>query len=145
MWMAVGLFFFIGSVVLGLGSLGEPGPGFFPFIMSGSLLAFSLIHFLSSLAQHGRQGNLQNEKFWPERDGIRRIVLMNLSLFMFVILVNFLGFIFTTFLFLFFLLRFIEPQKWSTVFIITIVTAGSSYLIFQIWLKADLPAGFLGF
>ncbi len=70
---------------------------------------------------------------------------MNLSLFMFVVLVNTLGFIFTTFLFLFFLLRFIEPQEWSTVFIITIVSTGSSYLIFQLWLKADLPTGFLGF
>jgi putative tricarboxylic transport membrane protein len=143
--MAVGLFFFIGSLILGLGSLSEPGAGFFPFIMSGLLVFFSLVHFLSSLTLDRPEGDLQDKRFWPEKDGIRRIVLMNMSLFMFVVLVNPLGFIFTTFLFLFFLLRFIEPQKWSTVFIITIVSTGSSYLIFQLWLKADLPTGLLGF
>ena len=28
-WMVVGVLFLIGSIGLGLGSLGEPGPGFF--------------------------------------------------------------------------------------------------------------------
>jgi putative tricarboxylic transport membrane protein len=144
-WMSVGLFFCVGSIALGLGRLHEPGPGFFPFIMSVCLISFSLIHFKSSLANVGPLSLPEGKSFWPDRDGIKRIVLMNVLLFMFVIALNHLGFVLTTLSFMFFLLKFVEPQRWSTIFYVTGLSTGLSYFIFQVWLKSNLPTGFLGF
>ena len=144
-WMAVGLFFCIRSIVLGLGRLQEPGPGFFPFIMSACLISFSLIHLISSLAKAGPFGLPEGKSIWPERNGIIKIVSMNVLLFSFVIALNHLGFVLTAFLFMFFLLKFVEPQRWFTILYVTGLSTGLSYFIFQVWLKANLPAGFLGF
>lgn len=144
-WMSVGLFFCIGSIVLGLGRLHEPGPGFFPFIMSACLISFSLIHFMSSLSKVGQFSLAGGESFWPETDGIKRIVFTNVLLLMFVLALNYLGFVLTTLLFMFSLLKFVEPQKWFTIFYVTGLSTGLSYFIFQVWLKSNLPTGFLGF
>jgi putative tricarboxylic transport membrane protein len=144
-WVAVGVLFCIGSFRLGLGGLGEPGPGFFPFLMSVCLISFSLIHLSSSIKKSGQFNFDVSKRFWPERDGIKRILFTIMSLSVFVIVLNYIGFTLTAFLFIFFLLRFIEPQKWLTVFSITILSTGLSYIIFQLWLKANLPAGPLGF
>jgi hypothetical protein len=48
-WIFVGLIFCKGAISFGLGDLGEPGPGFFPFWMSVSLITFSSVQFFSSL------------------------------------------------------------------------------------------------
>lgn len=115
-WMSVGISFCIGSIAIGVGDLSEPGPGFFPFVMSACLISFALIHFISSSIK-GRQLSLAaGDRFWPGSDGIKRIVFINVFLFIFVIALNYLGFVLTTLLFMFLLLRFIEPQKWLTVF-----------------------------
>jgi hypothetical protein len=113
--------------------------------MSGCLLLFSLIHFISSLTAGRQPGPLRDERFWPETDGIKRIILTNLLLLLFVVALNHLGFVLTTLFFMFFLLKFVEPQKWFTLLYVTGLSTGVSYFIFQVWLKANLPTGFLGF
>lgn len=146
--MVVGLVFCVGSVGFGVGEMDEPGPAFFPFLMSICLISFSLIHFTSSLRKgiKGRQFSfVESERFWPESYGVKRIVLIIILLVMFVIAMNYLGFVIASFLFIFLLLRLIEPKNWLTVFIISGLSTGLSYAIFQLWLKADLPIGFLGF
>ena len=145
-WLTVGVVFCKGSVGMGLGELGEPGPGFFPFLMSVCLIFFSSIHFISSLLQKKGQLNFgESKRFWPESDGMKKILFTITSLFTFVFAMNYMGFVVITFLFMFVLLRFIESQKWRTVFLIACLTTVLSYAIFQLWLKADLPRGFLGF
>jgi len=141
----VGVLFLIGSIGLGLGSSSEPGPGFFPFVMSGLLISFSLINFIYSLKRVGKFNFATSERFWPESDGIKRILFTTVFLFGFVIGLNYLGFISTTLLFMFIILRSIEPQKWLTVFFLGSLTTVFSYLIFQVWLRSNLPVGFLGF
>jgi putative tricarboxylic transport membrane protein len=141
----VGVMFLIGSIDLGLGSLDEPGPGFFPFVMAACLISFSSIHFVFSLIK-GRKFNVSTrQRFWPEDDGIKRILLTVVFLIGYVLCLNHLGFVLTTLLFMFVLLRFVEPQGWLRIFLVGVLTAGLSYAIFQAWLKSNLPVGFLGF
>jgi len=144
-WGALGVPFCIGSISMGLGRLNDPGPGFFPFLMSGCLILFASIHFISLLKKGEKFNSAKSERFWPEREGFRRLCFTIVSLFLYIIAIHYLGFIMTTFLFMFFALRFVEPQKWVTVFFITSLTTGLSYAIFQLWLKTNLPEGFLGF
>jgi hypothetical protein len=144
-WMVVAGIFCLGGIRLGLGSYDEPGPGFFPFLMSVFLFSFSLILFISSLKKVKQLNVIVSSRFWPESDGIKRILFVVVSLFMYVFVLNYLGFVLTTFFFMFFLLRVIHPHKWITVFLGAGLTAGLSYAIFELWLKAHLPVGPLGF
>jgi putative tricarboxylic transport membrane protein len=144
-WMAVGIFFLMGSIGMGLGSLRKPGPGFFPLVMAGCLISSSLIHFVSSLIKRKQCELGTGKSFWPGNDGIKRILLTYIFLFGFVLILNDLGFVLSTFLFVFVSLRFVETQKWRTVLLIGSLTAILSYTIFQFLLNAGLPTGVLGF
>ena len=56
-----------------------------------------------------------------------------------------LGFLLTTFLFLLFMLRAIEPRRWISSIAISAATAVASHLVFKVWLAVQLPAGPWGF
>lgn len=144
-WMVVAGLFCLGGIGLGLGSYDEPGPGFFPFLMSICLFSFSLILFISSLKKVKQLNVIVSSRFWPDSDGLKRILFALGSIFMYVIALDYLGFTLTTFFFMFFLLKFFHPYKWIAVFLGAAITSGLSYAIFQLWLKAHLPVGPLGF
>jgi hypothetical protein len=38
-------------------------------------------------------------------------------------------------------LRTIEPQRWGLVILEALLASGISYLVFEIWLQAQLPRG----
>jgi putative tricarboxylic transport membrane protein len=144
-WIAVSALFCWEAVDLGLGNLMEPGAGLFPFLISLFLILLAIGLFAASLRKGGRFSFIEIRKSWPDRNGFRRIGLTVLFLASYVLALNYLGFLLTTFLFIFLLLRFIEPQKWPTVILGSLLTAGGSYAIFEIWLRANLPVGLLGF
>jgi putative tricarboxylic transport membrane protein len=144
-WTVVGAVFLIGSVSLGLGRLGEPGPGLFPFFMAACLVCFSSAHFMVSLRKEMQTGLPSRGRVWPQRDGLKRILLTVVLLFGFVFTLNYLGFVLTTSLFMFVVLRCVEPQRWRTVLLVGILTTLLSYAVFQVWLRSSLPTGALGF
>lgn len=144
-WMIVSALFLQGAIQLGLGGLMEPGPGFFPFIMSLSLISLSAILFVAAARKKVEEKLPAGLRFWPEMDGTKRILLTIAFLILYVLALGYLGFALTTFLFIFFLLRFIEPQAWLTVLLGAGLTTGLSYIVFEVWLKGSLPTGFLGF
>jgi putative tricarboxylic transport membrane protein len=143
-WMVVGLLFCKGSISLGVGRFNEPGPGFFPFVMSVSLMFFCSMNVVYSLLRKYEKIDLLI-KVWPKKDGIRRIFFTILFLCGYVVALEHAGFLLTTFLFMFVTLKFVEPQKWVTVFLGAGVTAAMSYLAFQVWLRSNLPGGTWGF
>lgn len=141
----MGGIFLSGAVKLGLGSVNEPGPGFFPFLMAVCLISFSSIDLISCAKKSRTLDVVEREEFWPGSRGAKKIVFVIISLFIFIIGLNHLGFVPIVFLFTFFHLRFIETQKWLTVFIMASLFTSLSYAIFQLLLKANLPKGLLGF
>ncbi len=144
-WMTVGVLFLAGAISLGLGSTSEPGAGFFPFVMAASLIVFSLIHFVSSFAKGRPFDSRADESLWPKSDGIKRILLTIVFLLGFIFALNYLGFVLTTLIFMLLSLKYVEPQRWRTVFVIGCLATVLSYSIFQLWLRSNLPIGFLGF
>ena len=67
------------------------------------------------------------------------------ALVLYTIFFRFLGFLLATFFLTAFLLRVMEPLSWKKVLGGAVGAAIGSYAIFQLWLEAQLPAGFLGF
>lgn len=144
-WLVMAILFLKGSISLGLGSFSDPGPGLFPLIISCSLITFSSGLIISSLTKRGGLNFTLGDRFWPELDGIKRISLSLIALIVYALIMTRLGFVITTFFFMIFLLRFIEPQKWFTIFFTASITSFLAYVIFGFWLQTQLPVGPLGF
>jgi putative tricarboxylic transport membrane protein len=136
-WLAIAIFFSIeGFMHLKLGTLHQPGPGFFPFWGGVVLGLLSLVLLLNSLKNKDRLSlsGLKSSK----------LLLATGAILAYLLLLETLGFVTITFLFLFLLFR-MEYKGWVFSAVFALVGAGSSYALFQLWLKTQLPAGPCGF
>lgn len=138
-WIGVGIIFCIGAKKLGLFGEG-PGAGLFPFIVSIILICLSVMVLIPAIMKQRRK-KVITEKFFPEKDSLKKVLSSVLALFIYQMALEPLGYLITTFLFMIFLLKFIEPQKWIKNLIVAFLTTLSSYTIFVILLKVRLPKG----
>ena len=140
-WLAIGLAIAVNSGKYGLGSLSSPGPGFLPFLTGLAIAGLALVVFFQQFSKRDREKvtDLWQKGNWPT------MLLVMGALVLYTLLLNFIGFLLDTFLLIAFLLRVMEPMSWKKVFAGAILAAGGAYVIFQLWLKAQLPTGFLGF
>ena len=142
-WMGVGITFCIGSLQYEFSRMGTIGGGFFPFLAGSVLVVLSIILLISALSVK-KEAEIVRENFLPYPDSLRKLLLGFSALFAYVLILQFLGFFLTTFLFMAFLLRFIEPQRWRVVFPAAFLTSTGAHIVFHLWLKVQLPTGFWG-
>ena len=95
----------------------------------------SLILLLNSLRNQERL-SLSGLKSW-------KLLLVAGALLAYLLLLETLGFVTITFLFLFLLLR-LEYKGWVFSAVSALLGALASYAIFQLWLKTQLPTGPFG-
>jgi putative tricarboxylic transport membrane protein len=138
----IGLSLFIcqQSVVIGLGTLDTPGSGLLAFGAGagmGILAFWSLIQSLRSKKMHDEvqvDGTFRWGKF----------LLVCICLFGYAMVVDWLGFVLTTFVVVFALVHILESKKWWIIVIEAAAIAIGNYLFFVKWLGLSLPQGFLG-
>ncbi|PYN27762.1 MAG: hypothetical protein DMD99_01320 [Candidatus Rokuibacteriota bacterium] len=136
-WLAVALFAAAQGLALKLGSLNRPGPGFFPFWGGVVLGLLSIVLVVSSL----RRGATGGSPLRPE--SAKPLVVVG-ALLGYLLLLETLGFVAVTFSFLLFLFR-LERRGWAFSIVSAAAGAFVSYVLFQLWLKTQLPTGPLGF
>jgi hypothetical protein len=141
-FLIVGIFFFLYARSVEIGSWNEPGPGFLPFWAGLTLSAMSIALLLGS---YGKKAWAVRPSFFPKDDSWKRVLLTFLSLIAYNLLLNPLGFAFTTFLFLAFLVKFIFPQTWRRTLLVAVLGSVIARLLFINFLETQLPKGFLGF
>jgi putative tricarboxylic transport membrane protein len=125
------------SLRLGLGDMHSPGPGFISFCTGLILGLMALGLVIGVFLKEGGSGEgFQNKK---------SVVFLILALFGFLLILDTLGFILSTFLFVVFLLKLVEQRRWLYAVGVAGITAGISYCIFCILLQAQLPQGILSF
>ena len=141
--IGVGMLFCVGSVKFGDIRAGFPSAGFFPFVAGVILFLLSLIQlvgvFITGKAREGK-----GEEFFQQKDSLKRLVITLVILFFYGGALVYVGFLITTFLFMVLLLRCLKPQKWKPVLLTAFLTSLSSYTLFEILLKVQLPRGILG-
>ena len=139
-WLGLAVLICIGSLRLSLGSFQNPGPGFFPFI-AGLVLGVlaAIVYFQARRSAVSAKGT--NQPLWTNSSGVKKVVLTTIALLVYATSMNYLGFLISTCIFFIFLLRTIEPQRWGLVILESLLASGISYLIFEIWLQAQLPRG----
>jgi putative tricarboxylic transport membrane protein len=141
-WMALGGLFVVGALQQGLMRRGVPGPGFLPFFSGLALIFVSLFVSIPALRQREKS---ESRNFFLERDSFRKILLALIALFAFGIAMEYVGYLLTTFLFMFFVARIMEPKGSRTIALLAFFTAVLSHLLFVVLLEVQLPKGLLGF
>ncbi len=141
-WLCFAVLAMIESYRLGLGTLHKPGPGFLFFWVNIVLGIMSLVVLIRAWMSKKEEGpppaifGTQN---------VLKIVLVLASLFIYVLLMETVGFIPVTLMLFIFLLGIIEKKKWYYTAFVSILVTVISYLIFETWLQSQLPKGWLGF
>ncbi len=137
---ALSLLMCVGSIRLSLGSLRDPGSGFLPFLAGMVLGVCSVFIFIESLRGTPSEAN----SFWESSSGRNKVALTLLSVVLYSLGLNVLGFIVMTGLLIGFLLVIIGNERWITVISGGVLSALASYTLFELLLRLRLPKGFLG-
>jgi putative tricarboxylic transport membrane protein len=140
-WLGVGIFICIGSLRLSLGEFRNPGPGFLSFFAGLVIMGLALVVHLQSRKRRPRTANEVSEPIWSDPKKGMKIVMTVVALLVYAVMMNYLGFLISTFLFLAFILKTIEPQRWSVTLIGSLFASAAFYVIFEIGLQSQLPKG----
>ncbi len=142
-WLVFGLLCMYGSVLLGLGTMREPGTGFFPLMTAGFFTLLALVVFIRSLIPgrgfQARLSSLWKETLW------HRPLAVGLLMAGYTLVLEWIGFLLTSLLVLLIMLKWVEKFPWWKTLLISILSSGSTYLLFHVLLKATLPTGVFGF
>ncbi len=142
-WMGLGALFIVGSLQQGLMRKGVPGPGFLPFITGIALIVLSLFVFVPAICR--REGGDQRIPFFPERDSLKKLALALIALFAYCYALMQVGYVLTTFVFMAFMARIMEPRAWATSLLVAFLTTAATYFLFMVLLEVQLPRGLIGF
>lgn len=128
------------SAIIPMGRISKPGPGFLPFWVGIILAGLSAYLWVQS-ARH--KSPLVKIPFLSGEGRWQDVLWTAGFLLGFTFLVEILGFVITTLLFLFLIFRLVGKQKWWIVLTGTILVTLSVYVIFKVCLQVQLPVGLL--
>jgi hypothetical protein len=139
-WLSFSIFVLLESIHLGTGSLHNPGMGLMAFGASGLLGILSLALLVQTVCKR------ESPKTQPIFAGTlwKRVVLILFALLIYSQLMPIGGYLVTTFLLMTFLFGIVERQKIGWVFLLSILTTLTTYLVFSKWLNCQFPDGLLG-
>jgi hypothetical protein len=133
-----GLYIAFEGYRLGLGTLHKPKAGFLVFWVGMILAGLSIALFIQTFSPPvGKKKDLWKGVRWTA--GLKLIG----ALLVYVLIFKWLGFILSTTLLLLFLFKALEPHRWATAFLFSIVTTILCYLIFGVFLELQFPEGVL--
>jgi putative tricarboxylic transport membrane protein len=139
-WIWLSLFVTVLSYKLNLGRFHSPGPGLMPFILGVLLLIVSLYLLIISLFKIG--GKKEIPKKEPSQIDFVKIGLVLISLFVYTLLLEKLGYLITTFLLLIVLFRSAGSKRWGSVLIASTLAVFLTYFVFTSF-GLRFPAGIL--
>ncbi len=139
-WMGLSLFVMAFSVRLGLRGFHNPGPGLAPFVLGLLLLLVSLYVLITSLLKRGRGNKAPEEQ--QSRTNYGKISLVLVALFAYAFLLERIGFLITTWIFLFLLFRSMG-NRWITTLVASTSTVLATYFVFTFF-GVRFPPGIFG-
>jgi putative tricarboxylic transport membrane protein len=132
--LALGAAAIFESTKLPLGTVRNPGQGFFPWWTSAVIVLLALVLLTQALVS--RPSTNQQT---PGR--IAKVTALLLVVSAYTFLLDFLGYLLCTFLLVLFMLRVTDAQRWPVALSMALLTAVGSYVVFAIWLSVPLPRG----
>lgn len=114
-----------------------PGYGFFPFWLGVLMMFLSVLLLVNTWR---RPAKPDEKPPFTNRQSVKSVVLIMLALAGYIIIIDSVGYLLSTLLFVLFLLLVVEGEKRRTAVLIAVVTAVSLYVIFQVILQVSLPS-----
>ncbi|MFC1815723.1 tripartite tricarboxylate transporter TctB family protein [Thermodesulfobacteriota bacterium] len=136
-----GLFISKESFKLDIGDLHQPGPGFFLLFGGILLVGFSTILMLQSFLATLEK---TESKAPEEKQNFRAVVYCVISLIVYALLFDWMGYILCTFFLVIFLQMLFDHKKWLGMLFTAGIVSLASYIIFAFLIKSELPTGILG-
>ena len=124
------------SAQLKMGSFRHPGVGFLPFGLCTILILFSLALIISRLKK-----GTPSKPFWPSHTWLRPL-LGAVILGLYALVIETMGFLLTTFIFLLIWMGVIERIHWLKMVLVSVGVTVGLYLIFGFFLEVPVPMGF---
>jgi len=137
-WVLIGLGFASGGFYYGFGSWRDPGPGLLPAVF-GILLSVLSMGLLVMTLKANKETGTRTFSF-TERNR-KAIGYTLLSLVVYPVILREAGFILTTFLFSFSLLRFVGGKRWMISILVAFVFSMGCDGLFSSLLGTALPKG----
>ncbi len=126
------------SVVLKIGSLGHPGPGFFPMIAAIGI-AISCIVIVFQATNRRKTGNEITDTNNTKTS--YKVLFLLLVLFMVSFFLDEVGYPITCFISLIIMFRLLERTRWVVVLSLAAILAIGSSFLFNGTLTLELPRG----
>jgi putative tricarboxylic transport membrane protein len=120
-----------------------PSAGFLPLWLSVLLALFAAILFVSAWRRPATEKD--SESIFPGKQALVAITLVLVGLAAYIFLIEILGFLVDTFLFIVFLMKLVEREKWRLTLIVAVSTTAVLFITFQILLQITLPSNMFGF
>jgi putative tricarboxylic transport membrane protein len=116
---------------------GQPGPGFFPFLLGGLLFVCGAILLARSAFAHSGS----NATFFENRTGMESVVKVVVTAIGMLALTHLIGFRTASVIYLFVYLRFIGKHRWTTTIALSLLIPITGYVVFERILQILLPRG----
>jgi len=118
-----------------------PGPGLFPFGLGIILTILSVALFI----EYASSRKKDKASPFPQRSALISVGLVIVGLIGYALVINTLGYVITTFIFVLFLMGVVQRDKIKMTTLTAIGVAVMLYLIFEVGLHVRLPKGPFGF
>ena len=115
---------------------GGPGSAFLPFWLGIVMALLALMLLVRSLKEKN-----PGEAWLPRGEGLRHMVVVLGATVLFVALLNVLGMVLGTALYLAGLIWYLGRHRWWVTVAIAVAAAGFNWLVFVHWLRVPFPEG----
>ena len=141
-WLLIGVIISAWSYRTGLGTFREPGVGFVAFAAGLFIMA---VGALVTVFRRPEPQKIETASGATRREFLRsapfKLTFTLVLLVFYALLLDLLGYIVTTFVVLFGL--FFDPvgRRWAGPLLASFLSVAVTYLVFEVWLKSQLPRG----
>lgn len=146
LWIIIGVAICLYSYKMGLGSFHEPEAGFVAFIVGLFLMMMGTCIFIlrkiviQGVPKEERPEICNSEESFFESTVFKLAYIVGFLL-IYALLLNYLGYILTTFLVMFGLFLGPVRRRFAFAFTASFISVGTTYLVFEVWLHSQLPRG----
>ena len=115
---------------------GGPGPAFLPFWLGLVMAILAVMMLIRSLKQKD-----PGAAWFPRGEGLRDMLVVLGVTILFVALLNVLGMVIGTALYLAVLIWYLGKHRWWVTLAVALAAAGFNWLVFVHWLRVPFPEG----
>jgi len=120
-----------------------PGAGFLPFWLGVLLAVLATILFVS--AWRSQSAGKDSQPVFPGKQALFAIALVLVGLAVYILIIDVLGYVVDTFLFVVFLVKVVEREPWALSLKLAVAATAGLFIIFRVLLKITLPYNMFGF